>query len=183
MGLRSLSIRAVDLTIAVLIGQVRFAIGNLGANRCHDLTKSISLRPTEVSELCAMLASEERLFVVTASNSDAQRHAEHSIANPIDAELCSKYFDQALLDKVASSSDDGCFYTWGAVPGKRNAPNWEQMKPGDHILVYQNGNYRYWTRVITKHKNMEFAKALWRNWSEPCRVRLNPRRHLLLPCS
>ena len=130
-----------------------------------------------------MLASEERLFVVTASNSDAQRHAEHSIANPIDAELCSKYFDQALLDKVASSSDDGCFYTWGAVPGKRNAPNWEQMKPGDHILVYQNGNYRYWTRVITKHKNMELAKALWRNWSEPCRVRLNPRRHLLLPCS
>jgi hypothetical protein len=135
--------------------------GNLDADSSHKSQKSISLCSAEVPELCAMPNNEERLFIVTASNSDAQRHVEHSISNPIDAELCKKYFDKTFLDGVATSSDDGHFYAWGAVPGKRNAPNWEQMKPGDHVLVYQNGIYRYWTRVIAKHRNMEFAKALW----------------------
>jgi hypothetical protein len=58
-------------------------------------------------------------------------------------------------------STDGKFYAWGAVPGKRNEPNWNAMQPGDHVLVYQEGRYTHWTRVISKHRKPSFAEDLW----------------------
>jgi hypothetical protein len=103
----------------------------------------------------------EQLFVITASNADAQRHIEKSIANSIDPAFCAKFFDSPVLEEVMRSSADGKFYAWGAVPGKRNEPNWSAMQPGDHVLVYQEGRYTYWTRVISKHRKQSFAENLW----------------------
>jgi MoxR-like ATPase/predicted RNA-binding protein with PUA-like domain len=103
----------------------------------------------------------EQLFVITASNVAAQRNIEKSIANSIDRAMCARHFDSAVLDKVNRQSGDGKFYAWGAVPGKRNEPNWIAMQPGDHALFYQEGRYTYWTRVISRHRNAPFAEALW----------------------
>jgi hypothetical protein len=103
----------------------------------------------------------EQLFVITASNVDAQRHIEKSIANSIDPAICTKHFDSPVLEEVTRRSTDGKFYAWGAVPGKRNEPNWNAMQPGDHVLVYQEGRYTYWTRVISKHRKPSFAEDLW----------------------
>jgi hypothetical protein len=108
-----------------------------------------------------MPQTEEHLFVITASNQDAKRHIEKSIANAIDPAVCARHFDNTVLDEVIRRSEDGKFYAWGAVPGKRNQPNWTAMQAGDHVLVYQEGIYTYWTRVISKHKNAAFAETLW----------------------
>ena len=104
----------------------------------------------------------EQLFVITASNADAQRHIGKSIANSIDPALCTQHFDSAALEDVREKSADGKFYAWGAVPGKRNQPTWSSMQAGDYVLVYQEGRYTYWTRVISKHRNAAFADAVWR---------------------
>lgn len=109
-----------------------------------------------------MPQTNEQLFVITASNPDAQRHVEKSIANSIDPALCSQHFDSAVLEDVWQKSNDGRLYAWGAVPGPRNEPTWDAMQPGDYVLVYQEGRYTYWTRVISKHRNAAFAEALWR---------------------
>lgn len=108
-----------------------------------------------------MPETREPLFVITASNPDAKHHVEKSIANAIDPTICAKHFESAVLDEVTRSSTDGKFYAWGAVPGRRNEPNWNSMQPGDHVLVYQDGRYTYWTQVISKHRNEGFAEELW----------------------
>lgn len=104
---------------------------------------------------------EEQLFVVTASNPEAASHVAKSISSPIDLAFCQQHFEQPVLEDVARNSSDGNLYAWGAVPGQRNLPNWEKMKTGNHVLVYQNGRFTYWTRAISKHRSVDFAKALW----------------------
>src|ERR1035437_4965944 len=108
-----------------------------------------------------MPQTEEQLFVITASNPDAQRHIGKSIADSIDPALCTQHFDSAVLEDVRQKSADGKFYAWGALPGERNQPNWSAMQAGDYVLVYQVKHYTYWTRVISKHRNATFAEALW----------------------
>ena len=100
-----------------------------------------------------MPQTEEQLFVITASNADAQRHIGKSIANSIDPALYTQHFDSAVLEDVKQKSADGKFYAWGAVPGERNQPNWSSMQAGDYVLVYQAKHYTYWTRVISKRRN------------------------------
>jgi len=108
-----------------------------------------------------MPQTQEQLFVITASNPDAKRHIEKSVANSIDPPICTQHFDGSVLNEVMRKSADGKFYAWGAVPGIRNEPTWNSMEEGDNVLTYQEGRYTYWTRVITKHRNASFAQALW----------------------
>jgi energy-coupling factor transporter ATP-binding protein EcfA2 len=103
----------------------------------------------------------KRLFVFTASDADARDHIEKSIARPIDPHLCATHFEKALLDVVRAESGDGQFYAWGATPGAGNQRTWGALQPGDFVLAYQAGVYTFTTRVISKHRNEAFAKALW----------------------
>jgi MoxR-like ATPase len=103
----------------------------------------------------------QQIFVVTASNSDARRHIELSVENPVDTALLVNHFDDVTQKEVDLRSSDGKLYAWGALPGKNNLRNWSAMRPGDFVLVYQEGIYTYWSRVISTHRNPSFAKALW----------------------
>jgi len=104
----------------------------------------------------------ERLFVITASNRAAKRHVEETIANSIAPAICSAHFPADVLAEVEKKSTDGKFYAWGAKPGEGNERNWNALQPGDYILLYQDGSYTYWSRVISKHRNAAFAEAVWR---------------------
>lgn len=108
-----------------------------------------------------MPQTQERLFVVTASNPDAKRHIEQTIAHPIDPRVCAAHFPSSVLDDVKQKSADGQFYAWGARPGEGNERNWNALKVGDRIVVYQDGVYTYKTQVIAKHRNSGFAEAVW----------------------
>jgi predicted RNA-binding protein with PUA-like domain len=105
--------------------------------------------------------TEKQLFIITASNPDAARHVEKSISHPIDRALCEQHFPSLVLSEVTQSSQNGKFYAWGARPGQNNVRNWERMRPGDYVLLYQNRNYTFWTAVISKHRNAAFAVDLW----------------------
>jgi hypothetical protein len=54
-----------------------------------------------------MPQTQEQLFVITASNPDAKRHIEKSIANSIEPAICTQHFDSAVLDEVMQKSADG----------------------------------------------------------------------------
>src|SRR5436305_9052339 len=108
-----------------------------------------------------MVDTAKQLFVITASNPDAANHVEKSISSAIDPALCQQFFDASFLDRVTHNSRDGNFYAWGAVPGQNNLRNWEKMQTGDHVLLYQKGQYTFWSTVIEKHRNAGFATALW----------------------
>src|SRR5215472_9109627 len=108
-----------------------------------------------------MPQTQERLFVVTASNPDAKRHIEQTIAHSIDPSICAAHFPANVLDEVKRKSADEQFYAWGARPGEGNQRNWNALQPGDRVLVYQDGVYTYRTEVIAKHRNSSFAEAVW----------------------
>ena len=82
-----------------------------------------------------MPQTQERLFVVTASNPDAKRHIERTMAHSIDPSICAAHFPASVLDEVRRKSADGQFYAWGARPGEGNQRNWNALQPRDRVLV------------------------------------------------
>lgn len=102
-----------------------------------------------------------KIFVITASNPEARQHVEDTIENPIPKEKVEKHFDGEELDQVKKAGERYGYYAWGARPGPNNKIYWESMQTGDHILVYQNGMYTYYTKVVFKARNSDFALDNW----------------------
>jgi hypothetical protein len=61
------------------------------------------------------------------------------------------------LEKIYHSSN---FIVWGAVPGPMNETRWEKMKPGDVVLIYNDGRIRFAGEIAAKVRNRELARAL-----------------------
>jgi HNH endonuclease len=49
----------------------------------------------------------------------------------------------------------------GRDPGLRNIPNWEFMEIGDYVMCVYGATYQYVSRLLAKHDNEDFAKAVW----------------------
>ena len=62
------------------------------------------------------------------------------------------------LEKIYHSSD---FIVWGAVPGPMNETRWEKMKPGDVVLIYNDGRIRFAGEIAVKVRNRELARYFW----------------------
>ena len=105
-----------------------------------------------------------KIFVFTAGNPEARQHLADSIQDPIkDAEAkVFGNFDRPHHEELRRIEDEGRgFYAWGAVPGVRNIPTWEQMERGDFVLCVYDNAYRYVARLLAKHDNPECAEAIW----------------------
>ncbi len=50
---------------------------------------------------------------------------------------------------------------WGALPGPSNLRNWNKLQPNDRVLVYSQGKFIYFGRVLTKVHNPELAQIAW----------------------
>lgn len=107
------------------------------------------------------MQDQPALFVFTASNSKAQQNIERSIENPIDSELLHRHLDSDVLDRCLEDSETGELYAWGATPGEGNEQTWSQLSPGDYVLAYADGSYRYWSEIIYTLRNRDLAEALW----------------------
>ena len=101
------------------------------------------------------------LFVITASNPGAMQHVEDTIKNPILADKVERHFAGSELAEVKSIGLKHGYYAWGAMPGPGNVSTWNRLQIGDHILVYQKKKYTYYTRVLFKARNREFALENW----------------------
>lgn len=101
------------------------------------------------------------LFIITASNPDAQLHIRDTIDSPVPVEKAEKHFTGEELKQIRRIDTNHKYYAWGAVPGERNIPTWEKMQVGDHILIYQNKAYTYYTRILFKARNKAFALDNW----------------------
>ncbi len=105
-----------------------------------------------------------QIFVFTAGNPEARQHLADSIQNPIDDPRTKVFdnFDEPHHEELARIKEEGRgFYAWGAVPGIRNIPTWEQMERGDFVLCVYDNAYRYAARVLAKYDNPECAQAVW----------------------
>ena len=103
-----------------------------------------------------------QIFVFTAGNSEARQHLIDSIQDPIDDAKVFDSFEESRHEELRGIKDEGKgFYAWGAVPGIRNIPTWEQMERGDFVLCVYGGAYRYVARILALYDNPECAEAIW----------------------
>ena len=108
----------------------------------------------------------ENLYVITASGPVPKEHVEHTIKNSIPPEKVEPYFFDDELKQVQKIGREHGYYAWGAVPGIRNIPNWESMKKGDQVLIYQNKMYTFVAKVALKDQNRDFALTNWNQDAE-----------------
>jgi 5-methylcytosine-specific restriction endonuclease McrA len=105
-----------------------------------------------------------QIFVFTAGNPEARKHLADSIQSPIDDPRAKVFgnFDELHHKELARIKEEGRgFYAWGAVPGTRNIPTWEQMERGDFVLCVYDATYRYVARVLAKYDNPKRAESIW----------------------
>ena len=103
-----------------------------------------------------------QMFVFTAGNSEARQHLIASIQHPIDDARVFDNFEESHHEELERIKDEGKgFYAWGAVPGIRNIPTWEQMKRGDFVLCVYDSADRYVARILGLYDNPECAEAIW----------------------
>jgi 5-methylcytosine-specific restriction endonuclease McrA len=103
-----------------------------------------------------------QIFVFTAGNPEARRHLADSIWNPVDDAVVFGNFGEPHHEELERIKDEGKgFYAWGAVPGIRNVPTWEQMERGDFVLCVYDATYRHVARLLARYDNPECAEAIW----------------------
>jgi hypothetical protein len=103
-----------------------------------------------------------QLFVFTAGMTIARAHISDSISSPVsfiklDAALPP---DEAAYVKSLLPEGDG-FFAWGAVPGEKNIPTWEEMSEGDIVLTAYDNHYQYVSSVLFKLHNRALAESIW----------------------
>ena len=103
----------------------------------------------------------KNVFVFTASGTNAKQHIKDTIENPIPHMKVEKHFMGKDLAKVIEINKKHKYYAWGALPGEGNINTWSKMQIGDHVLVYQNKKYTYYSRVLFKARNADFALDNW----------------------
>jgi hypothetical protein len=103
-----------------------------------------------------------QILVFTAGNPEAWQLLVDSIENQIDEQKVFGSFASAHREDLERIRAEGNgFYTWGAVAGVRNIPNWEVMQRGDYVLCVYDNIYHYVARVLAKYENERFARRVW----------------------
>jgi len=102
-----------------------------------------------------------KLYVFTASNQAAKDHIRDTIDNPISPEKVEKFFSGPELIQLQDIGKNQGYYAWGATPGPKNKTTWESMSSGDYVLVYQDGTYTYYSKVVYKVHHREMAVGFW----------------------
>ncbi|WP_415886599.1 HNH endonuclease [Neptuniibacter sp. QD37_6] len=106
--------------------------------------------------------TKNNIFIFTAGNPAARAHLSDSITNPIALNTIQDSVTSSELETLKSIEKeyDGLF-AWGAVPGERNVPNWEELQPGDTVLTVYDNHYRFISKVLYKTRNNDAAKKIW----------------------
>jgi MoxR-like ATPase len=103
---------------------------------------------------------EGKLFWFAAAGPQAQRHFESSLRDGVPlGELQS--LDPRLLSSLEQHAHDGRVRAWGARPGSAAEQKWLRLESGDVALVYANGRFPLWGKVVAKTRDALVAERIW----------------------
>lgn len=108
-----------------------------------------------------MSRENPQIFIYVAGNPESQAHANGSLRNPLDLDRVLKLFPTEEHVNIRAIASDHGLYAWGAVPGKRNNPLWNALKPGDWALCVYSGAYHFVSQILAKHDNQKFGREVW----------------------
>jgi len=92
----------------------------------------------------------------------AERHFQDTIRRK--RHLCEirQFLPSTEIKNLEKIYHNAPFIVWGAVPGGMNATRWEKMKPGDILLIYNQGRVRFVGEVAAKVRSRDLARYFWR---------------------
>lgn len=103
-----------------------------------------------------------KIFIFTAGQKEAREHLEVSIINPFPTSWFDDYLDLAEADDLKSLLPNPDYaYAWGAVPGPRNVPMWNDMADGDIVLTVYDNRYHFISTVLAKLHAPALASRIW----------------------
>lgn len=106
------------------------------------------------------------LFWFTASDPSAKSHYEKTVENKVDLRKMSSIISKKDVDELRNRNLFGNVNMWGAVSGKSNKKNWEEMNEGDYVFGYQKGVFKHFGEVKFKLHNRDLAQNIWGTNSE-----------------
>jgi len=98
-----------------------------------------------------MSERQPRAFLVPSSNKDAQKNFERTVLNRVDINIL-----KDLADLPFTSEE---LPVWGTREGNR--ATWKQIREGDYLFFYQEGEYPYAARVLGTEVNESLGRDLW----------------------
>jgi hypothetical protein len=101
-------------------------------------------------------------LVVAGGNPAAERHFEDTIQHKRTLEEVRRFLPSQEIENLEKIYHSSNFIVWGAVPGPMNETRWEKMKPGDVVLIYNNGRIRFAGEIAAKARNRELARYFWK---------------------
>jgi MoxR-like ATPase len=101
-----------------------------------------------------------KLFWFTAAGVQAQRHYEESLRQGVLLDDL-QTLDPEVLSRLEGHAHQGRIHAWGARPGSAAERKWLRLEPGDVALVYANGEFPLWGKVVDKARDVVVAERIW----------------------
>ena len=107
--------------------------------------------------------SGRNVFIVVAGgNTAAERHFEDTIQHKRTLAEVRRFLPEREIQNLENIYHGSDFIVWGAVPGPMNESHWDKMKPGDIVLIYNQGRICFAGEVAAKVRNRDLARYFWR---------------------
>ena len=106
--------------------------------------------------------SRNVFLVVAGGNPAAERHFEDTIQRKRTLDEVRRFLPTQEIENLEKIYHSSNFIVWGAVPGPMNETRWEKMKPGDVVLIYNDGRIRFAGEIAAKVRNGELARYFWK---------------------
>ncbi len=114
-----------------------------------------------------MLPTEVRLrnvflLYMPPSNYEAMVHYQDTIVNRVGLERLAPFLPPNLSARLRGIFGTHPIAVWGSRPGPKNRSNYEQMNPGDDILIVEGATVKLMGKVAAKTVNPALARELWK---------------------
>lgn len=104
-----------------------------------------------------------KIFVISVNSTNERRHFEQSVAHSADRTLLRNHsISEDDLNNI--EKDAGGYYLWGVLPGQYK-PRWDEMTPGDYLLIIYSGTLKYFAKILFKANDPEISQKLWGNFN------------------
>jgi MoxR-like ATPase len=103
---------------------------------------------------------EGKLFWFAAAGPQARRHFESSLREGVPLGAL-RSLGPKFLSNLPRHTHDGRVRAWGARPGSAAEKKWLRLEPGDVALVYADGRFPLWGKVVAKTRNTRVARQIW----------------------
>jgi hypothetical protein len=108
-----------------------------------------------------MTKERKIFFVVATGGQDTDRHYFDTIKTKRTVEEAGRFLSQTETEALKKVTHDRSYAVWGGVPGTGNLRTWNNMEPGDYVMVYRGGKVILAAEVAMKVRNPELARHFW----------------------